>query len=84
MKERLTKLVLDGYLASQRDGNFCADVADIANYLLTSGVIIPPTICEHCTFFEPFEKVEDFDGRCYLLNGSEVDKDFYCKWGAKK
>lgn len=42
MKERLTELVLDGYLASQRDGNFCADVADIADYLLANGVIVPP------------------------------------------
>ena len=42
MKERLTKLVLNGYLASQRDGNFCADVADIADYLLANGVIAPP------------------------------------------
>ena len=39
MRERLTELVFDGYLASKRDGNFCADIAD---YLLANGVIVPP------------------------------------------
>lgn len=56
----------------------------IADYLLVHGVIVPTVTCKNCTFYEPYEKVEDFDGRCCLMNGSEVDEDFYCKWGAKK
>ena len=71
MKERLTKLVFDGYLASQRDGNFCADVADIADYLLANGVIAPPV------------KVGD---TMWVLSKdlttiqSVVITDIYCRW----
>ena len=59
-------------------------IKHFANHLLNNGVTIPPITCKHCTFYEPYEKVEDFDGRCCLMNGSEVDEDFYCKWGVKK
>lgn len=39
--------------------------------------------CEDCTFYEKFEKVEDFDGRCALLS-QEFDKEFYCQYGSRK
>ena len=39
MKERLTELVFNGYLASKRDGHFCEEIAE---YLLANGVIVPP------------------------------------------
>ncbi len=39
--------------------------------------------CENCKFYKPFEKVEDFDGKC-ILHGIEIDKEFYCQYGAKK
>lgn len=81
MKERLIELL---YGTDTLTHAFPEEVEMIAEHLLNNGVTIPPITCKHCTFYEPFEKVEDFDGRCCLLNGTEVDNDFYCKWGAKK
>lgn len=39
--------------------------------------------CKNCKFFDPYDKVEDFDGQCIARN-CETDKEEFCSYGSKR
>ena len=39
--------------------------------------------CKNCRFFDPYDKVEDFDGRC-VVRDCETDKEEFCSYGSKR
>lgn len=38
--------------------------------------------CKNCKFFDPYDKVEDFDGQC-IARDCETDKEEFCSYGRK-
>ena len=83
MRDRLIELLAE----SAMNGNYL-DIQHVADHLLSNDVIVLPcdvvevVRCRDCTFFEPFEKVEDFDGRCVFRG--ETDREEFCSFGARK
>ena len=39
--------------------------------------------CKNCRFFDPYDKVEDFDGQC-VVRDCETDKEEFCSYGSKR
>ena len=39
--------------------------------------------CKDCRFFDPYDKVEDFDGQC-VVRDCETDKEEFCSYGNKR
>ena len=39
--------------------------------------------CKNCKFFDPYDKVEDFDGQC-VVRDCETDKEDFCSYGSKR
>ena len=39
--------------------------------------------CKNCRFFDPYDKVENFDGQC-VVRDCETDKEEFCSYGSKR
>lgn len=82
--DRLKKLTNDLYDAldeviSPDNALIFKDIEKVSQILYDKGCrsII---YCKDCTFFRPYDKVEDFDGVC-LARECETDKTDFCNWG---
>lgn len=43
----------------------------------------PECCCQRCVYFEPFEKVEDFDGFCHARS-CQTDKLDFCNYATRR
>lgn len=54
----------------------------VADEMYVSRMEIEVVRCKDCSYFRPYEKVEDFDGEC-IAHEIETDKTEFCSIGCK-
>lgn len=68
------------------DDEFVSNIFDIFINVLNkapSANVQEVVRCKNCKFFDPYDKVEDFDGQC-VVRDCETDKEEFCSYGRKR